>query len=174
MAKKVSEAEAAKAAEATAADQADAAAVTSGEGSGLPASDAQQSGAAAGTNSTDTTQSEAEHGGGGDIDAASAEAIIAAGREASAEQLGAVSDYLDREKQKFSVAYPHFAKAIDAWQATGAPLPKGVRIVSSVEGFRRGGIAHGRQPADYPLDAFGGPEVLEALFAEPRLVVTFI
>lgn len=174
MAKKVSEAEAAQAADATVADQADAAAASSGEGAGPSATDAQQSGVAAGTNSTDTTQSEAENGGGGGVNAASAGAIIAAGREASAEQLGQVSDYMKGEEAKFRSACPHLAKAIDSWTATNAAPPRGVRIVSLVEGFRRAGKAFGREATEHRIEEFALPASLEALFAEPKLAVTFI
>jgi hypothetical protein len=154
MAKNVSEAETAEAAKAIPADQADAAGKTSAEGAGPSKSDAPQLTGAAGTNSTD--------------------ALIAAGKTASAEQLGTVSDFLKSEEDKFRAAFPHLVKAIDAWKAANAQPPRGVRIVSLVEGFRRAGIAHGREAADYPAEAFKLPEALEALFSEPKLVVTFI
>lgn len=122
----------------------------------------------------DTTQSEAENGGAGGMDAGSAEAIITAGREASAEQLGQVSDFLRDEEAKFRSACPHLAKAIDAWKATNTAPPQGVRVVSLAEGFRRAGKAFSREATDYRIEEFTLPEGLEALFAEPRLAVVFI
>ena len=43
-------------------------------------------------------------------------------------------------------------------------------ITSKKEGFRRCGIAHSKQPTEYPADHFG-PEVLKQLQAEPMLTV---
>lgn len=45
-----------------------------------------------------------------------------------------------------------------------------IRIVSKRDGFRRCGIAHPDTPVDYSDDHFS-PDVLEALKAEPMLVV---
>lgn len=45
-----------------------------------------------------------------------------------------------------------------------------IRIISKVEGFRRGGITHSVTPAEYPDDAFT-PYQLAVLQAEPMLLV---
>lgn len=45
-----------------------------------------------------------------------------------------------------------------------------IRISSKKDGFRRCGIAHSKQPTDYPDDAFSAEE-LKALKTEPMLEV---
>ncbi|MDW7643447.1 MAG: HI1506-related protein [Desulfuromonadales bacterium] len=45
-----------------------------------------------------------------------------------------------------------------------------IRITSKYPGFRRCGIAHSKEPTDYPADRFSKKE-LAALKAEPMLVV---
>lgn len=45
-----------------------------------------------------------------------------------------------------------------------------IRISSKREGFRRCGIAHSKEPTEYPDDRFT-PAELKALKAEPMLVV---
>lgn len=49
-------------------------------------------------------------------------------------------------------------------------MPKIIRITSTTPGFRRAGLVHPAGPADHPADSLT-PEQLEALLAEPRLVV---
>lgn len=48
-----------------------------------------------------------------------------------------------------------------------------IRIASNRHNFRRCGIAHPKEPTDYPDDRFSEQE-LEALNAEPMLTVEFI
>lgn len=48
-----------------------------------------------------------------------------------------------------------------------------IRITSQREGFRRAGRPHSTTPTEYPDDAFT-PEQLDALTAEPMLLVEFI
>lgn len=100
--------------------------------------------------------------------------LIAAGAAASAEQMGEIGDYLKAEQDKFRTAYPKLSAAIDAWQAKGGPQPTAVRIVSKIDGFRRAGIAHSKEPREHPMESFAAPEQLEALLAEPNLIVEFI
>lgn len=45
-----------------------------------------------------------------------------------------------------------------------------IRIKSKVEGFRRCGIAHSKEPVDYPDDKFSAAE-LKTLKADPVLAV---
>jgi len=70
--------------------------------------------------------------------------------------------------------FPLLARAAQEWMATHSTSPTHVRIVASLDGFRRAGIAHSRAPVDHPVEAFDGPAALEALLAEPNLTVTFI
>ncbi len=105
---------------------------------------------------------------------ASIEGLIAAGRIASAEQLDGVADYLKAAEDTFRAAYPKLSAAIDAWQAKGGPAPTAVRIVSKIDGFRRAGMAHSKEAAEHPVESFHAPEQLEALFAEPNLIVEFV
>ncbi|MFO1417242.1 MAG: HI1506-related protein [Methylotetracoccus sp.] len=48
-----------------------------------------------------------------------------------------------------------------------------IRITSQREGFRRAGRPHSATPTEYPDDAFT-PEQMDALTAEPMLLVEFI
>jgi len=48
-----------------------------------------------------------------------------------------------------------------------------VRIVSRVDGFRRGGIAHSHAPVEYEAGRFSAEE-FEALKSEPNLIVEVI
>lgn len=85
-----------------------------------------------------------------------------------------MNEKLDDAQARFRAAYPNFAAAIDAWQASGAEgQPAAIRITAKEDGFRRAGIAHSGT-VDHPIDAFGSPELLEQLFSEPRLKVELI
>lgn len=50
---------------------------------------------------------------------------------------------------------------------------EGIRIVSKIDGFRRAGIAHTREPKDYRVDAFTDAQ-LQALAKEPNLTIVSI
>lgn len=101
--------------------------------------------------------------------------LIEAGAAASAGQLGEINDYLKAEQDKFRAAYPKLSAAIDAWQASGKPAPTAVRIISKIDGFRRAGIAHPKNGVVHPIETtFKEPDQLEALFAEPNLLVEFV
>lgn len=54
--------------------------------------------------------------------------------------------------------------------AAAGAADKGLKVVSAVEGFRRGGRAFGREPVIVPLSELT-PEQAEAIKAEPRLAV---
>lgn len=82
--------------------------------------------------------------------------------------------WLDGGEAEFRARFPCLSTAIDAWEASGAPAPTAVRIRSKTDGFRRAGIAHSKAPVEHAMEAFKGPEQLEALFAEPNLVVELI
>ncbi|MBZ9678899.1 HI1506-related protein [Mesorhizobium sp. ES1-1] len=91
------------------------------------------------------------------------------------EGLSDLEKRLGKAEAEFRSKYPLMAAAIDAWQAKNSgEVPNGLRIVSKVDGFRRGGIAHSKMPVEHLMEAFQGPEQIEALFAEPNLVVGFI
>jgi hypothetical protein len=47
---------------------------------------------------------------------------------------------------------------------------KYLRISSSIEGFRRAGIAHSRTATDHPLESFSARQLAQ-LEAEPNLIV---
>lgn len=49
-------------------------------------------------------------------------------------------------------------------------MPKVYRITSTIPGFRRAGLSHPARAVDHPADSLT-PEQLDALLAEPRLVV---
>lgn len=127
---------------------------------------------------TNTPESEDQGGAGDPAGPAGDLAVdqqIDAGLAASAEQLAEIDGYLKAEQEKFRAAYPKLSAAIDAWQASdNLRQPKGVRIVSKIDGFRRAGIAHSKEAAEHPVETFRLPEQLEALFAEPNLIVEFV
>ncbi|TIW26164.1 MAG: hypothetical protein E5V63_14810 [Mesorhizobium sp.] len=128
-----------------------------------PVSDAPSSGAATGTNSTDDPP-ESDQGGAGN----------AAGSAGSADALFEIpADHLDAEAE-FRAKFPFLSAAFEAWHVEHEDTPSGLRIKSKVEGFRRAGMVHTREPAEYPAEAFSGPEQLEALLAEPNLTVELI
>jgi hypothetical protein len=174
MTKKVSTAAATDDAKAPVTDQADAATVPSAEGAGPSKSDAPQLTGAAGTNSTDDTQQSDQGGAGNAAGPATADALIEAGKDASVQQMADVSDFLKDEEAKFRKTFPALAKALDQWKAGSKQPPHAVRIISTVEGFRRAGRTHGRTATDHPIESFRLPEDLEALLSEPKLAVTFV
>ena len=70
--------------------------------------------------------------------------------------------------------WPHLAAAVAAWRAAGNTLPpRAIRIRAKRDGFRRAGMAHTKAPIDHPAPTFG-PDALEALLAEPNLVVELV
>jgi hypothetical protein len=48
-----------------------------------------------------------------------------------------------------------------------------IRITAKIDGFRRCGIAHGKQPAEYPDNTFSKKE-LATLKSEPNLSVEVV
>lgn len=75
---------------------------------------------------------------------------------------------------EFQARFPRLSAAIEAWKVSSFSPPVGLRISSKIEGFRRAGVAHSKAPVEHPLDRWPQPEQLEALFAEPNLVVEVI
>jgi len=53
---------------------------------------------------------------------------------------------------------------------TAGPATKGLKVVSAIEGFRRGGRAFGREATVVPLSELTA-EQLEAITSEPNLAV---
>ncbi|TPJ83848.1 hypothetical protein FJ422_16375 [Mesorhizobium sp. B2-6-3] len=130
----------------------------------LAASDAPPSTVATGTLSTDTRE-QSDQGGPGN-GAGSAGSLT----------LEDLEKRLGTAENEFRSKFPRMAAAIDAWQSSSADgeVPSGIRIRSKIDGFRRAGIAHSKEPVEHGMEAFKGPEQLEALFAEPNLVVELI
>lgn len=147
--------------------------VSAKETSGLEAvqaaqgQDAPSSGAATGTH---TSEQSDDQGGAGDT-------AGSAGSQALDDALDALAgqgEHLDTEAE-FRATFPRMSAELDAWKAEhGDELPVGLRIRSRIDGFRRAGIAHPKAPVEHQLGAFKGPDQLEALFAEPNLVVELI
>jgi hypothetical protein len=132
--------------------------------------DAPSSGAATGTNSTNEPPQSDDQGGAGDP-AGSAGSLT---MDDALDALGSRGEHLDTEAE-FRARFPRMSAELDAWKAeNGDELPAGLLIRSKVDGFRRAGIAHSKAPVEHRIDAFSGPEQLEALFAEPNLVVELI
>ncbi len=88
-------------------------------------------------------------------------------------RIEAAAAQLDAQEASFRAAYPHFSAAIDALMARGGGEPRSLRIVSKVEGFRRGGVAHSKAPVEHPIGRFPLAQ-LEQIFAEPNLSAEFV
>lgn len=154
-------------------EKADATVQPSDAGASPSSSDAPQSGATAGNQSSNDSAEHSVVSGTGN----------AAG-PAGAELQQAVNDLdLDRAdkvlsalEEEFQAKFPRFFALVDSWQAeNGRVQPKAVRVVSKVDGFRRGGIGHPKAPTDHPVGAFvGEPEIIEAWLSEPNLTVKLI
>ncbi len=135
--------------------------------------------AQAGQSDTADVQAQADATGGAPI---APPAPTSLGGPAAGEFLDASPTYIERvdamlkaEEAKIRAQFPAWAAAIDAWQAKGGDqAPTGVRVISRREGFRRAGMAHSCQPTAHPIEAFGTPELLEALFGEPNLAVELV
>lgn len=89
------------------------------------------------------------------------------------DQVEQLNDFLKAQGDELRAAFPRLAAAIDEWQASGRPAPTIVRVVAKVDRFRRAGVAHSREGADHPIEAFTS-EQIEALLGEPNLVVTLV
>lgn len=115
-------------------------------------------------------------------DPAGAPPATSLGGKPAGEFLDASPTYIERvdamlkaEEAEIRARYPAWAAAIDAWQAAGNEQPPtGVRVISRREGFRRAGVAHTCAPAEHPIETFGTPELLEALFGERNLAVELV
>lgn len=154
-----------------AAQIADAVVTSSDIDTGLPVPDAPQPEGAAETSSTDTPESEAAGGVGG-VDANPAGELLKALGPDNLEEAERIVSQAEAEAR---AAYPHLWAAKEAWEASGrSDMPTGLRVVAKRDGFRRAGMAHSKAGAEHPLETFPTPEQLEALFAEPNLVVTFV
>ncbi|RUW41518.1 hypothetical protein EOA37_09665 [Mesorhizobium sp. M2A.F.Ca.ET.015.02.1.1] len=131
-----------------------------------PGPDAPSSGAATGTNSTDDPPESDDQGGAGN-------GAGSAGSALDGIDLGTLRPDAEAE---FRAKFPRFSAAMEAWQAEheSGEVPTGLRIKAKKDGFRRGGIAHPKSPVDHPVETFTSPEQLEAIFAEPNLVVELI
>lgn len=169
----------------------DAAGRSSEPAASLAGPDAPLPGAATGTISTNEPPQSDNQSGAGDT-AGSAGSLTLEGLDkrvgdAEAEFRSAESLTLEDLDKRVSAAEaefrsrcPHLAAAFYAWDAAAGD-PVGVRVRSKTEGFRRAGIAHSKTPVDHPLEAFSRREgqrvdrdLLEALFAEPNLIVELI
>lgn len=131
-------------------------------------------GAPAGPLSGNTPQEQTAEGGTGDPAGPVTDAMIAEGIAAVGPQQEEVASYLEEKRAEMRGEFPLLAKAIDAWLSNHDVPPVAVRIASARDGFRRAGMAHSREAVDHPVSAFADPAQLEALLAEPTLVVTFI
>lgn len=71
--------------------------------------------------------------------------------------------------------FPLASAAIDAWRIRHPDAwPQAVRITSSVDGFRRAGMAHPKGAIEHAGSAIFDPARLEQLLAEPKLTVEFV
>jgi hypothetical protein len=143
---------------------------TSGPGAVAQRPDAPALGAASETLSTDTPPSD-DQGGAGNA-AGSAGSVVL---DDALGTLDARGEHLDAEAE-FRAKFPCMSAAFDAWKASNADgdVPTGIRVRSKIDDFRRAGIAHCKAPVEHRMEAFKGLEPMEALFAEPNLVVELI
>jgi len=73
-------------------------------------------------------------------------------------------------EDEFKKLYPLTHALMLAWDKTVEPV---LRVISSVAGFRRGGIVHTTQPALHDLRDLH-PEKIEQILAEPALTADLV
>lgn len=154
--------------------EADTATVNPADAASITAAPVPPAAAPAGPLSGDTPQEQTAEGGTGNPAGPATDAMIAEGIAAVGPQQEEVASYLEEKRAEMRGEFPLLAKAIDAWLSNHDEPPVAVRIASARDGFRRAGMAHSREAVDHPVSAFADPAQLEALLAEPTLVVTFI
>jgi len=72
----------------------------------------------------------------------------------------------------FAAEFPKLSALCQAFEKTGQ-VPTGFRVISSTEGFRRGGVRHPKGSTEYPTDHFD-PVQIEIMLGEPVLTVELI
>ena len=75
-----------------------------------------------------------------------------------------------KTEEEFKQLYPLTLGLVKAWDSVERPL---LRIVSEIDGFRRGGIAHVRGAATHDLSNLT-PDQVEQILAEPTLTTDLV
>jgi hypothetical protein len=120
------------------------------------------SGAASGTISVDPPESEAANGEAGNV-------------ASLAEQpswMRGVSAALDDAIAEFTKNFPRLAALIQSSTENGHSV-SAIRVTSSIDQLRRGGIRHPLGASEYPPDSFD-PDQVEAMLGEQALTVELI
>jgi len=100
--------------------------------------------------------------------------LIEAGGAASQKQQAELKAYIAEARDEARADHPYLTAAADAWRAEhGNEPPAGLRIAAKRDGFRRAGMRHPKAPVEHDAAGFT-PGQLDALFAEPNLVVEFV
>lgn len=154
-------------------EKADATVQPSDAGASPSSSDAPQSGATAGNQSSnDSAEHSVESGAGNTAGPAAGAEVLDAIRKGDLHRADSILTALEDE---FRSKFPSLSAAVDAWTAeNGNAQPSAVRIKSKVDGFRRAGVAHPKAEVDHPIGTFTTPEVMEALLSEPNLTVKLV
>lgn len=84
---------------------------------------------------------------------------------------GALAELLKSREDEFKAQYPLTYALMKAWDGLERPF---LRVVSAVDGFRRGGIAHVKGAAIHDLESFKRPEQIEQILADPTLTSDFV
>lgn len=79
---------------------------------------------------------------------------------------GALAELLKSREDEFKAKYPLTYGLMKAWDGIERPF---LRVVSSIDGFRRGGLTHVKGAAIHDLKSFKRPEQIEQILAEPAL-----
>jgi len=84
---------------------------------------------------------------------------------------GALAELLKSREEEFKAKYPLTYGLMKAWDGIERPF---LRVVSAVDGFRRGGIAHVKGAAIHDLESFKRPEQIEQILADPTLTTDLV
>lgn len=87
------------------------------------------------------------------------------------EDQGGFSAWLKvKTEEEFKKLYPLTHALVTAWDSMERPL---LRIVSQIDGFRRGGISHVKGADSHDLAKFT-PDQVEQILAEPTLTADLV
>lgn len=75
--------------------------------------------------------------------------------------------------EEFRWRWPRLTAALEDLSNAGASTAPLLKVSAKVAGFRRGGMAHGVEPATYPLESLH-PDAVEAILGEPMLVAELV
>ncbi|ACM37163.1 hypothetical protein RvVAT039_04320 [Agrobacterium vitis] len=81
-----------------------------------------------------------------------------------------LDEFKDMAEEEFKKLYPLTHALVRAWDKAVEPV---LRVISTVAGFRRGGLTHTTEPTLYDLKDLH-PEKIEQILAEPALTAELV